>query len=182
MVPFNSRGPRFESSHWQTIYWIFTVNCVENKKIKKKEAGNGPLKHILNNILRQCFHWRLLNPARLARVDNLSATTTSLKNDGGNDDINDDNNEGINYDVNDVAKNDDVNNDVNDDDNFNDVAKKRTQHHHRRWRRGVVLMLPGSWSSLGLYQPKRQVIAFMKWQNTSSICLTIGQIRALISH
>ena len=37
------RDPRFKSSPWQTfIEHLFTVNCVEKKKIKKNEAGNGP--------------------------------------------------------------------------------------------------------------------------------------------
>ena len=38
-----TRGPRFESSHRQKfIEHLFTVNCIEKTKIKKKEAGNGP--------------------------------------------------------------------------------------------------------------------------------------------
>ena len=37
-VDSNTRGPRFESSHWQNLYWaLFTVSCIENKE---KEAGN----------------------------------------------------------------------------------------------------------------------------------------------
>ena len=42
-VASNARGLRLESSHRQTfIEHLFTVNCVEKTKIKKKEAGNGP--------------------------------------------------------------------------------------------------------------------------------------------
>ena len=42
-VASNARGLRFDSSHWQNLYWtLFTVNCIENMKIKKKEAGHGP--------------------------------------------------------------------------------------------------------------------------------------------
>ena len=42
-VASDTRDPRFESRHWQTfIKHLFTVNCVEKTKIKKKEAGNGP--------------------------------------------------------------------------------------------------------------------------------------------
>ena len=26
----------------KNLYWIFTVNCIEKTKIKKKEAENGP--------------------------------------------------------------------------------------------------------------------------------------------
>ena len=44
-VASDTRGSRFESSHWQTFIsdiYLFTVNCIEKMKIKKKEAGNGP--------------------------------------------------------------------------------------------------------------------------------------------
>ena len=42
-VASDTRDPRFESRHWQTfIKHLFTVNCVEKTKIKRKEAGNGP--------------------------------------------------------------------------------------------------------------------------------------------
>ena len=38
-VASDTRGPRFEFSHWQILYWtLFTVNCIEKTKIKKKEA------------------------------------------------------------------------------------------------------------------------------------------------
>ena len=46
-VASNTRGPQFESSHRQTLYWrfvyLFAINCIEKMKINKKEAGNGPL-------------------------------------------------------------------------------------------------------------------------------------------
>ena len=37
----DTRGPRFESSHWQTLLWkfSFTVNCIEKMKIKKDSPG-----------------------------------------------------------------------------------------------------------------------------------------------
>ena len=40
----DTRGPRFEYSHWQKIYieHVFIVNCIEKTKINKKDAGNGP--------------------------------------------------------------------------------------------------------------------------------------------
>ena len=42
-VASDTRDPRFESSHRQTfIEHLFSVNCVEKTKIKKKEAKNGP--------------------------------------------------------------------------------------------------------------------------------------------
>ena len=43
-VASKSIGPQFESSHRQTLYYLYTVNCIEMTKIKKKEAGNGPFK------------------------------------------------------------------------------------------------------------------------------------------
>ena len=54
-VASDTRDPRFESRHWQTfIKHLFTVNCVEKTKIKKKEAGNGPffLKKVLGPVLK----------------------------------------------------------------------------------------------------------------------------------
>ena len=48
-VASNSRGPWFKSSHWQKLYWTFTVNCIWKDKNKEKEAGNGPfLEHVWN--------------------------------------------------------------------------------------------------------------------------------------
>ena len=41
VVASNSRGLRFESSHQQ--YFIMNIFTVEKTKIKKKEAGNGPI-------------------------------------------------------------------------------------------------------------------------------------------
>ena len=29
----NSRGPRFESSHWQKLHSMFTFNCIETTKL-----------------------------------------------------------------------------------------------------------------------------------------------------
>ena len=47
-VASDSRDPRFESRHQQTfIEHLFTVNCVEKTKIKKKEAVNDPFKKIM---------------------------------------------------------------------------------------------------------------------------------------
>ena len=37
-VASDSRGPLFESSHWQNLYWMFTANSTEKTKSKKKEA------------------------------------------------------------------------------------------------------------------------------------------------
>ena len=46
-VASDTRDPRLESRHWQTlIKHLFTVNCVEKTKTKKKEAGNGPFKKV----------------------------------------------------------------------------------------------------------------------------------------
>ena len=42
-VAFITRDLLFESSHSQTyIEHLFTINCVEKTKIKKKDAGNCP--------------------------------------------------------------------------------------------------------------------------------------------
>ena len=50
-VASDTRGPRFKSSHRQTLYWIlFTVNCTENTKIKKKRPE---MAHFLKNIIPQ---------------------------------------------------------------------------------------------------------------------------------
>ena len=38
-VASDTRGPQFESSHWQTFIsdiYLFTVNCIEETKIKRK--------------------------------------------------------------------------------------------------------------------------------------------------
>ena len=44
-VAYDARGPRFESSHRQIILsdiYLFTVNCIEKTKIKKKTERSGP--------------------------------------------------------------------------------------------------------------------------------------------
>ena len=49
-VASDTSDPRFKSSHRQTfIEHLFSVNCVEKTKIKKKEAGNGP-------FFKRCIH------------------------------------------------------------------------------------------------------------------------------
>ena len=50
-VASKTRGPRFESSHWQKFIYIehlFTANCVLKRQKKEKEAGNGPFKKNIN--------------------------------------------------------------------------------------------------------------------------------------
>ena len=42
-VASDTRGPRFESSHRQILYYLFTGSCIEKTKIKEKEAGIGPI-------------------------------------------------------------------------------------------------------------------------------------------
>ena len=44
-VTSDSRGPWFESSHHQNLFWLLTVNCIKKTKIKEKEAGNCPFKN-----------------------------------------------------------------------------------------------------------------------------------------
>ena len=47
-VASDTRDPRFESSHRQTfIEHLFTVNCVEKTKMKKKRPG---MAHLLNKL------------------------------------------------------------------------------------------------------------------------------------
>ena len=42
-VASNTRGPLFETSHWQNLYstfiYLFTINCIEKTKINKKRPG-----------------------------------------------------------------------------------------------------------------------------------------------
>ena len=46
-VASDTRDPRFKSSHRQTfIEHLFTVNCVEKTKIKKKRPGMAHLKKL----------------------------------------------------------------------------------------------------------------------------------------
>ena len=52
-VAFDTRGPRFESSHRQkfiNIEHLYTVNCVLKRRNKEKYAGNGPLKKLICSI------------------------------------------------------------------------------------------------------------------------------------
>ena len=42
-VVSNSRDFRFESSHWQIL---FTINCIEKTKLKKKSPGMAQLKNL----------------------------------------------------------------------------------------------------------------------------------------
>ena len=41
-VTSNSRGPLFESSHWQKIILIIYFQLYRKDENKEKEAGNGP--------------------------------------------------------------------------------------------------------------------------------------------
>ena len=40
---------QLESSHRQTLYYLYTVNCFENTKIKKKRHGMAHLKKTLES-------------------------------------------------------------------------------------------------------------------------------------
>ena len=43
-VVSNTRGPRFEYSHRQILNWtLFTVNCIEKTKLKKKRGREWPI-------------------------------------------------------------------------------------------------------------------------------------------
>ena len=39
VIASDPRGPWFKSSHWQKLYWTYTINCIEKTKIKKKRPG-----------------------------------------------------------------------------------------------------------------------------------------------
>ena len=43
-VASDTIGLQFKSSHWQTLFYLFTVNCIEEAKINEKESGMGPMK------------------------------------------------------------------------------------------------------------------------------------------
>ena len=43
----DTRGPRFEYSHWQILY-ILSVNCIEKAQKNKKEVGNSALKSMID--------------------------------------------------------------------------------------------------------------------------------------
>ena len=42
-VASHTKGPQFESSHWQNLYWtfvyLFAINCIEKTNINKKRPG-----------------------------------------------------------------------------------------------------------------------------------------------
>ena len=44
VVASDTRGPRFESAHQKTFYYLSSVNCIEKTNIKKKGPGMGHLK------------------------------------------------------------------------------------------------------------------------------------------
>ena len=44
-VAFDTRGPWFDSSHWQNfIEQLFIINCIEKTKINKKSTGMAHFK------------------------------------------------------------------------------------------------------------------------------------------
>ena len=60
-VASDTRGPRFESSHWQNLLWTFTVNCTVKTKIKKKRPRMAHLKKILQfRIVHQLLQFLLM--------------------------------------------------------------------------------------------------------------------------
>ena len=42
LVASDITGPQFESSHRQTLYYLYTVQRIEQTKTNEKEAGNCP--------------------------------------------------------------------------------------------------------------------------------------------
>ena len=66
-VASDTRGPRFESSHRQNFINVFTINCIEKTKIKKKETVNGPFKKT-QQLIQACITFYLLKIAAVTRV------------------------------------------------------------------------------------------------------------------
>ena len=59
------RGPRFEFSHWQTLYYLYIVSYIENDKIKKKRPGMAHFKnqengYFLSQVSSKLDHWHQL--------------------------------------------------------------------------------------------------------------------------
>ena len=55
VVASDTRGLRFESSHRQNFIHVFTINCVEKTKIKKKGPGMAPfLKKPKKQLNQKC--------------------------------------------------------------------------------------------------------------------------------
>ena len=42
-VASDTKGPRFESGHRQTFYYLFTINWIEKTKTKDKRGREGPI-------------------------------------------------------------------------------------------------------------------------------------------
>ena len=62
-VSFDTRSLQFESRHRQSFYWIlFTVNCMEKTKIKKRGRERPNLKKNRSVIVRQFAEDTGLNP------------------------------------------------------------------------------------------------------------------------
>ena len=50
-VTYDTRGPRFESSHWQKLHiFVYCQLCIERTKIKKKRPGMAHLKKCFSPI------------------------------------------------------------------------------------------------------------------------------------
>ena len=57
-VAFNSRGPRFDSSHQQNVIeHLVIINCIEKTKINKKRPG---MAHTFKKTLNQVQHLNYL--------------------------------------------------------------------------------------------------------------------------
>ena len=58
VVASNSRGPQFESSHWQHFILNIIVNCIEKTKIKKQRPG---MAHFFKKRVEDEVHSRIEN-------------------------------------------------------------------------------------------------------------------------
>ena len=50
----NTRGPRFESSHRQTLFYLCTVSCIQKTKMTKMRLGKS-------QVFNYALHWRTAN-------------------------------------------------------------------------------------------------------------------------
>ena len=63
-VTSGARGPRFESSHWQTFIsdiYLLTVNSIEKTKIKKKRPRMAHLKIIGGKVVGANRDWGIFS-------------------------------------------------------------------------------------------------------------------------
>ena len=73
-----SRCPRFESSHRENLYRVFTLNCVEKAKIKKKRGREWPFFRKEGNFFKDCIKHHIFNNSRHTKCTRRRCSTTSV--------------------------------------------------------------------------------------------------------